>query len=110
MNNKPGFVIAQRGSKHVSAVTSAEKGETISVITSCNAEGSFIPPTCIFKELQELCLSIRLRFHITLILLTNLRELHLMNLNLNFYRMVKYLLTIEMNLLRIHLLLKYSNR
>ncbi|CAH1989114.1 unnamed protein product [Acanthoscelides obtectus] len=49
MNNKPGFVIAQRGSKNVSAVTSAEKGETISVITSCNAEGSFIPPTCIFK-------------------------------------------------------------
>ncbi|CAH1984760.1 unnamed protein product [Acanthoscelides obtectus] len=48
MNNKPGFVIAQRGSKN-SAVTSAEKGETISVITSCNTEGSFIPPTCIFK-------------------------------------------------------------
>ncbi|CAH1959101.1 unnamed protein product [Acanthoscelides obtectus] len=40
MNNKPGFVIAQRGSKNVSAVTSAEKGETISVITSCNAEGA----------------------------------------------------------------------
>jgi hypothetical protein len=30
-------------------MTSGEKGETISVIACCNAEGSFIPPTCILK-------------------------------------------------------------
>jgi hypothetical protein len=49
LNNKPGFVIAQKGSKNVAAITSAEKGETITVITCCNAEGYFLPPACIFK-------------------------------------------------------------
>jgi hypothetical protein len=49
LNNKPGFVIARKGSKNVAAVTSAEKGETITVITCCNAEGYFLPPACIFK-------------------------------------------------------------
>ncbi|XP_018567995.1 tigger transposable element-derived protein 6-like [Anoplophora glabripennis] len=49
LNNKPGHVLAQRGSKSVSVVTSGEKGETISVIACCNAEGSFLPPYCIFK-------------------------------------------------------------
>lgn len=49
LNNKPGQVLAQRGSKSVSVVTSGEKGETISVIACCNAEGSFLPPYCIFK-------------------------------------------------------------
>ena len=49
LNNKPGFVIAQKGSKNVAAITSSEKGETITITSCCNAEGIFIPPVCIFK-------------------------------------------------------------
>ena len=49
LNNRPGHVVAEKGSKNVVGVTSGEKGETISVITCCNAEGLFIPPFCIFK-------------------------------------------------------------
>lgn len=49
LNNKPEHVIAEKGSKNVAAVTSGEKGETITVICCCNGEGTFIPPTCIFK-------------------------------------------------------------
>jgi hypothetical protein len=49
LNNKAENVIAKKGSKNVAAVTSSEKGETITVIACCNAEGSFLPPTCIFK-------------------------------------------------------------
>ncbi|KAB0803136.1 hypothetical protein PPYR_00106 [Photinus pyralis] len=49
LNNKPGHVIAAKGSKSVSSITSGEKGETISLIACCNGEGTFIPPYCIFK-------------------------------------------------------------
>ncbi|KAI4463223.1 hypothetical protein MML48_4g00004247 [Holotrichia oblita] len=49
LNNKPGQVIAAKGSKSVSTITSGEKGETISVIACCNAEDVFLPPYCIFK-------------------------------------------------------------
>jgi hypothetical protein len=50
LNNKPGQVIAAKGSKNVSSLTSSEKGETISVVACCNGEGSFLPPYCIFKR------------------------------------------------------------
>lgn len=49
LNNKPGQVIAEKGSKSVTSITSGEKGETISVIACCSAEGVFLPPFCIFK-------------------------------------------------------------
>lgn len=49
LNNKVGYVIAQKGSKDVSTITSGEKGETITVIACCNAEGTFLPPACVFK-------------------------------------------------------------
>lgn len=49
LNNRPEYVVAEKGSKNVAAITSGEKGETISVIACCNAEGLFIPPMCIFK-------------------------------------------------------------
>lgn len=49
LNNRPDQVVAIKGSKNVVSVTSAEKGETITVVACCSAEGSFIPPTCIFK-------------------------------------------------------------
>lgn len=49
LNNEPGKVIAAKGSKDVHVVTSAEKGETITVLACCSAEGQFLPPYCIFK-------------------------------------------------------------
>ncbi|CAG5051514.1 unnamed protein product [Parnassius apollo] len=38
LNNRPGHVLAEKGTKAVSTVTSTEKGETITVIACCNAE------------------------------------------------------------------------
>lgn len=49
LNNVPDKVLASRGAKSVSSVTSSEKGETITVLSCVNAEGHFIPPFCIFK-------------------------------------------------------------
>lgn len=49
LNNRPGHVLAKKGSKAVSTITSTEKGETVTVIGCCNAEGTFLPPACIFK-------------------------------------------------------------
>ncbi|KAK9685163.1 DDE superfamily endonuclease [Popillia japonica] len=48
----PDKVLASKGAKAVCSLTSAEKGETITVLTcvTCvNAEGHFLPPYCIFK-------------------------------------------------------------
>lgn len=49
LNNEPGKVVAAKGSKDVHVITSAEKGETITILGCCNAEGQFLPPYCIFK-------------------------------------------------------------
>lgn len=49
LNNKPGKVIAIKGSKNVTTVTSGEKGETISVLACVSGEGTFLPPFCIMK-------------------------------------------------------------
>lgn len=49
LNNVPGKVVAMKGSKDVHVVTAQERGETITVVACCNAEGNFMPPYCIFK-------------------------------------------------------------
>jgi hypothetical protein len=49
LNNKPGSVVALKGSKSVTTLTACERGETITVITCCNAEGVFLPPAFMFK-------------------------------------------------------------
>lgn len=49
LNNKPGEVIALKGSKCVSTITTGEKGDTISVVCCFNGEGNYIPPYCMFK-------------------------------------------------------------
>lgn len=49
LNTRAGVVLAEKGSRNVAAMSSAEKGETISVLTCCSAEGVFIPPYCVFK-------------------------------------------------------------
>lgn len=53
MNNKTGKVIATKGAKSVSSITSAEKGETLSVIACCNAIGNFLPPVVIIKGVNQ---------------------------------------------------------
>lgn len=50
LNNKPGFVLAQKGSKDVHKLTSGEKGENISAIICCNAEGNFLPHLFAFSK------------------------------------------------------------
>lgn len=49
LNNRPGLVLAEKGVKVVSTITSTEKGETITIIACCNAEGNFLPPACVMK-------------------------------------------------------------
>lgn len=52
-NNKPGTVIAVKGSKNVHNLTSGEKGETVSIIACCSASGQFLPPTLIYKGVYK---------------------------------------------------------
>ncbi|KAJ3650072.1 hypothetical protein Zmor_021780 [Zophobas morio] len=49
LNSKAHQVLATKDSKNVSTVASTEKGETITVVACCNAEGNFLPPACIMK-------------------------------------------------------------
>lgn len=49
LNSRPGEVLAKKGSKAVSTVTSTERGETITLVACCNAEGNFLPPAIIMK-------------------------------------------------------------
>lgn len=49
VNNKAERVVATKGSKDVYSLTSTEKGENISLIACCNAEGTFLPPVLIMK-------------------------------------------------------------
>jgi hypothetical protein len=44
INNKPGVVITEKGSKNVHVLTSGGKSENITVIACCNAAGQFLPP------------------------------------------------------------------
>lgn len=49
LNTRARQVLAEKGSKCVSSISPGEKGETISILACCNAEGVFLPPYCIFK-------------------------------------------------------------
>lgn len=53
LNNVAGKVIAAKCSKEVHAITSGERGETITVIVCCNSEGNFLPPYCIFQGVNK---------------------------------------------------------
>lgn len=53
LNNKPGYVVAAKGSKSVANIVAEEKGETITIIACCNAKGTFLSPTCVFKGKNE---------------------------------------------------------
>ncbi|KAJ8892164.1 hypothetical protein PR048_004744 [Dryococelus australis] len=47
--NRPGQVLIEKGSKAVHTITLGERGDTITVIACCNAEGMFLPPVSIMK-------------------------------------------------------------
>lgn len=49
LNNVASKVLATKGSKPVWSITSSEKGEIITVIACCNAEGNILPSVCIMK-------------------------------------------------------------
>ncbi|XP_039302962.1 jerky protein homolog-like isoform X1 [Solenopsis invicta] len=53
LNNEPDVVVALKGSRNVQIRQCAERGETITIVTCCNAEGSFLPPYCIFKGIRK---------------------------------------------------------
>lgn len=53
LNNKPGKVLASKGSKDVHVLTSAEKGENITVVACNNAVGTFLPPVLIMKGIRK---------------------------------------------------------
>lgn len=53
LNNKPGKVVAKKGAKVVHSVTSAEKGETMTIVACCNAIGNFLPPVVIIKGVNK---------------------------------------------------------
>ena len=47
---KPGKIIASKGSRQVGKITSAERGELVTLICACNAAGAFLPPMFIFPR------------------------------------------------------------
>lgn len=53
LNNKPGKVLTQKGVKDVHVVTAKEKGENVTVVACCNAEGNFSPPVLIMKGVNK---------------------------------------------------------
>lgn len=50
---KPPKVLAARGSRRVSSVTSDERGVLTTLIMACNAQGSFMPPYFVFKRKKQ---------------------------------------------------------
>lgn len=51
--NKPSKVIAPKGAKDVHTLTSRERGENITVIGCCSAEGAILPPVLIMKGVNR---------------------------------------------------------
>lgn len=51
--NKPGKVLTAKGAKDVHVITPREKGETVSLVACCSAEGRFLPPVLIMKGVNR---------------------------------------------------------
>ncbi|XP_055704669.1 uncharacterized protein LOC129802685 isoform X1 [Phlebotomus papatasi] len=47
--NSTGEVVAKKGKKNVNQITTGERGETVTILACCSAEGRFLPPTMILK-------------------------------------------------------------
>lgn len=48
----PKQVVAEKGKKQVGAITSAERGELVTVVCAINATGNSVPPMFIFPRGQ----------------------------------------------------------
>lgn len=53
LNNEPGKIIAMKGSREVHVRKSTECGENVTIVSCCNAEGTFLPPYVIFKGVYK---------------------------------------------------------
>lgn len=53
VNNEPGKVIGEKGAKVVQNITSCERGEHVTIVGACSAEGRFLPPVLIFKGVYK---------------------------------------------------------
>ncbi|KAJ8939864.1 hypothetical protein NQ318_017142 [Aromia moschata] len=60
--NKPGKVITTKGTKDVHVLTSKERGENVSVVACCSADGRFIPPESTKKPNFPMVCDPQLRF------------------------------------------------
>jgi len=52
--HQPSKIIASRGSRQVSNITSGERGSTVTVICAMNATGVYLPPVLIFPRKRML--------------------------------------------------------
>ena len=48
--HRPGKIMAKSGVKQVGKITSAERGETVTVMCAVNGAGAYVPPLMIFKR------------------------------------------------------------
>ena len=55
--HKPGRIIAKKGQKQVGKITSGERGKTVTILCSMNAQGRHLPPFMIFprKRMTTFC-------------------------------------------------------
>ena len=55
----PGKIVASKGAKQVSKITSGERGHTVTVICAMNASGTYLPPMLIFprKRMSDLLMT-----------------------------------------------------
>lgn len=53
LTNKPGKVLTTKGAKDVHVLTPHERGENITVVACCNAEGVFLPPVLLMKGVNK---------------------------------------------------------
>lgn len=47
---KPGRILARKGQKQVGKLTSAERGQNITVVCAMSASGSYVPPAFLFPR------------------------------------------------------------
>ncbi|KAJ8866680.1 hypothetical protein PR048_032541 [Dryococelus australis] len=53
LTNKPGKLVTTKGAKDVHVLTPHERGENVTVIACCDAEGAFLPPVLLMKGVNR---------------------------------------------------------
>jgi len=52
VRHTPGCIVAQKGRRSVGAITSLEKGKTITVLCCISAVGTYVPPMIIYPRVR----------------------------------------------------------